>query len=132
MAASKSISASGNATSDNFGVDAEAVKVSAMIKADNDGTPASGDIVTVYVQGSYDGTLYTTVAHAVPRATLDTNDEDPAVSDVIPIDPAFSDFKIYCENGSSGRAITVSGEVSEIKPDGSGGITKTNTALSWT
>ena len=93
-----------------------------QINADNDGTPASGDTVAVYILWTTgdilgdSGSDYDTVEHAQLLCTLDTYatntpGEDPARK-TIPLDNiAALGFKLYAVNNSAGRAITVRARV---------------------
>ena len=66
--------------------------------------------------------------HAQPVAILDTNDEDPAISNPIPIPPSLKKIKLYVENGASSNSITVSAQMRETEDDG----TKHETQITWT
>lgn len=128
MADSKSISSGGNATSDtetlNQTINSSKTVIARrlQVKADNDGTPAAGDTATIYPQmtiGDPDGAStneFDTDDQAVP-VVLDTNENDPSIGSIdLPI--AALELKLYAENDSGGRAITVSGTVLEIDEDG--------------
>lgn len=70
-------------TSDAITVDPTAFAASLQVKADNQGTPASGDIMKVWVAWSLDGTNFDTEEHAEylgPLNTVAADDpgEDPA------------------------------------------------------
>lgn len=114
---SVSISSGGTATSDAFAIADDCELASINAKADNDGTPASGDTVTFKLLHSYDGgTTYQTANNAPPAAIVDTystNGEDPGVSRMA-VDPAATHVKLYAKNNSSGRAITVSATGKQI------------------
>lgn len=83
---SGSVSLTSNTTrvaSDAVTIHADAVEGAIQVKADNAGTPASGDTVDLWVVWSVDGTNYDTEEHAQFLGRLDTygtNDpgEDPA------------------------------------------------------
>jgi len=113
-----SISASGNYTSDVANLNTAAFDGMIELKADNDGTPASGDTVDFYIQytsGDPDGSgsdEYDTDEHSIFLAQLDTNVEDPAITHV-PVNTAADHFQVYAVNNSSGRAITVSATMTE-------------------
>lgn len=121
-ASSISISAASNATSDAFTFDASDWAAAVQINADNNGTPASGDTVSVYILWTTgdilgdSGSDYDTVEHAQLLWTLDTYatntpGEDPARK-TIPLDNiAALGFKLYAVNNSAGRAITVRARV---------------------
>ena len=96
--------------------------VMAMItlKADNTGTPASGDTVDfylLYTTGDPDGSSveeYDTVDHGMHIASLDTNKDDPARKTVeIPVSAL--GFKVYAKNNASSNSIKVSSEVYETR-----------------
>lgn len=115
---SVSVASGGNATSDDVTLAAATFDGSVTLKADNDGTPASGDTVDFFLlasTGDPDGTgtqEYDSEDDTHPRwlARLDTNTTDPAVATVtIPVTAA--DVRIYAINNSGGRAITVSAEI---------------------
>ena len=90
------------------------------LKADNGGTPASGDIVTFKILqscGDPDGASsdeYDTPGHATVLAALDTNVEDPAIRTVM-IPASIKNFKLRAENGASSNSITVSAKVGDIR-----------------
>lgn len=115
-----SVSSGGNQTSDVVTLSAAAFDASLQIKADNAGTPASGDIITGYVLYSYgdpdvdpdSADEFDTIGHAIPFE-LDTNSEDPVIRS-IKIDPAAVSLKLYVANGASSNSITVSAQVREI------------------
>lgn len=137
MANSKSIAFGNDATSDLIMPDADAVSAQLMVKAKNDGAPAAGDDIGVHLlisTGDPDAdpdttNEFTTVGHADVKATLETDVEDPAISNAISIPlPMTGGYKVYCKNLSAGRAITVSGQV--VEQDVGGNITKRQVA--WT
>ena len=121
-ASSVSVSAASNATSDAHTFNASDWSAAIQINADNDGTPASGDTVAVYIlwmTGDIlgdSGSDYDTVEHAQQLCVLDTYatntpGEDPARK-TIPLDNiAALGFKLYAVNNSAGRAITVRARV---------------------
>ena len=117
---SLSISSSSNGTSDEFSFDATAFAAKIELKADNGGTPASGDTVTFYLLealGDPDGTgsdEFATTGHPKLLAILDTNTEDPAIK-VVDLPLPGKKGKIYAVNNSSGRSITVSACIYEFK-----------------
>ena len=111
---SVSIAAGGNSTSDAITPTADTVfQAKFQLKADNDGTPASGDTVDFYLLeslGDPDGAStaeYATTTHGQHLARLDTNTTDPAGA-VVWVPGPYETFKIYAVNNSGGRAITVS------------------------
>jgi len=114
---STSVSSSGNATSEEPTLSDTAFMRTVTLKADNDGTPASGDTISfyaMYTNGDPDGAStdeFDTAAHAELLAVLDTNGEDPAIKTVELL--VTKGLKLYAVNDSSGRAITVSAEIEE-------------------
>jgi isopentenyl diphosphate isomerase/L-lactate dehydrogenase-like FMN-dependent dehydrogenase len=119
-AASVSIASGGNATSDAFTFGSTSTAATLQVKADNNGTPASGDTVDVYIlytNGDPDAAPdsadeYDTVGHAQPICTLDTTVEDPAI-ETVEINAMAKGAKIYFKNNSGGRAITCSAQFTE-------------------
>lgn len=111
---SVSVSSSSNATSDAItNTSGTVFQAKIELKADNDGTPASGDTVDFYLLeslGDPDGASteeYATTTHGQHLARLDTNTSDPAIA-VVHVPGPFYKFKIYAVNNSSARAQTVS------------------------
>lgn len=95
---SKTLSAATRADSDEITIDSSCVAISVQVRVDNQGTPASGDVLNVYVKWSV-GDLdagggsndYDTDEYAMHLMTLDTYStntpgEDPATR-TLPIDP---------------------------------------------
>lgn len=83
-ASSITLSASTRSDSEAMTLDATDVNGSIQVKADNQGTPASGDYVDVWIKWSQDGTTYDTDEHAEKLGRLNTYGtddpgEDPAV-----------------------------------------------------
>ena len=117
-ATSKSVSSSGNETSDAHTFDSTSVSAMISMKADNGGTPSSGDTVDFYIlytTGDPDGAgadEYDTVGHGMHVGVLNTNSEDP-VRKTVEIPVSAKGFKVYAVNNSSGRAITASAEIYE-------------------
>jgi hypothetical protein len=113
-----SISSGGNKTSDTASFTSTLIDLSISLKADNDGTPATGDTVDCYflpTLGDPDGSgtaEYTTTGHGIFLARLDTITEDPAIT-VVRLNPTVQAMRLYCVNNSSGRAITVSATMYE-------------------
>ncbi len=136
MANSKSIAAAGNATSDAHSMGDETIDAQVIVKADNAGTPASGDELTVKILATVgdpdadpdSADEYTTTSHAKVVAVLDTNSEDPAISGPIGIPPALKGIKVYASNGASSNAIVASAQIREKAADG----TITETQITWT
>lgn len=118
-ASSKSVAAGAAETSDAMALSAGAVGMAVLMKADNDGTPASGDYISWYASfttGDPDGAgadEYPDILHAMPLGTGDTNQVDPALLFVsLPV--GATGVKFIADNNSAGRAITASAEISEI------------------
>lgn len=116
---SVSIAAGGNNTSDAVTHTSGTVfQAKIQLKADNDGTPASGDTVDFYLlesQGDPDGAStdeFDTTTQGTHLARLDTNTDDPALTTVWVPGPLYKS-KIYAVNNSGGRAITVSALIQE-------------------
>lgn len=113
-----SVSASSNSTSDAHTFDSTSVSAMISMKADNDGTPSSGDTIDfylLYTTGDPDGAgadEYDTAGHGMHVGVLNTNSEDP-VRKTVEIPVSAKGFKVYAVNNSSGRAITVSAEIYE-------------------
>jgi hypothetical protein len=108
-----SISAAGNSTSDAFVINQACFQAQIELKAKNDGSPASGDTVDFYLQGTLgdpDGASaseYGSGTQDVHLATLDTYVNDPSIC-VRQLPMPLVGGKIYAVNNSAGRAITVS------------------------
>lgn len=134
MANSKSISAGGNATSDEFAPPATAVEGLLVIKADAAGQ--DDEILTCKLLTGVGDTdadpdsadEFTTSGHANTIAVLETFSEDPAISHGILISGAASGYKIYASNGGATYAVTVSAQVRWILVD----ATYSETQVAWT
>lgn len=117
---SASVSAGGNATSEEFNLDASCVAAQVSLKADNSTTPASDDQIDVYLlqtSGDPDGAStdeFDTTGHALFLCRLDTNTEDPAIM-TVPLPIPQKGGKIYATGADSGNtnAITVSATITE-------------------
>jgi hypothetical protein len=115
---SKSITHGANATSDALGAPAtNCIGLQIELKANNGGTPASGDTVDFYLLqqlGNVDGggAIYDTVKHAQFLGRLDTNLENPAQI-TLAINPTVANLELYAVNNASSNSITVSGGVLE-------------------
>jgi hypothetical protein len=113
---SKSVAASGAETSDAVSIPDAAFAGEITLKADNNGTPSSGDTITfkiLYTCGDPDGSgsdEYDTDDNAPVVAVLDTNVDDPAIVTVKLTNIAAKGFKVYAKNNNASRAITVSAE----------------------
>lgn len=111
---SVSVTSGSNQTSDAMTVPSGAVAGSVQLKADNAGTPASGDTIDFYVLYTYgdpDGAStdeYTTTQSARQIWQADTNAVDPDLSGAIPLDATAKAFKIYAVSNAASNSITVS------------------------
>lgn len=120
---SVSVSAGGNQTSDAMSATANTPFQAVIIcKADNaSGSPSSGDTVEFYLLGTIgdpDGSgadEYTTPEHGLHLCTLDTEAEDPVVSQPIPIPYPLTGLKVYAVSNAGSNSITVSAIVLEQK-----------------
>ena len=115
---SVNVSASGTQTSDAVTFSTTAFAAMITLKADNGGTPASGDTVDFYAllscgdpDGSGSDEFPNDDSDGMFLARLDTNADDPATMTVAL--PVARTVKIYARNDSSGRAITVSACINE-------------------
>jgi hypothetical protein len=115
---SVSVSAAGNQTSDVFNFSGTAIDAMITLKADNAGTPASGDTVELHLLatcGDPDGAgsdeFPLNDNDGILLAVLDTYANDPAIKTVAC--PIAKGGKLFAKNASSGRAITVSACVNE-------------------
>lgn len=125
-ASSVSVSAAGNSTSDAFTFNVEDWEADLQINVDNDGTPASGDTMDVYILYTAGDVLgdtgsdYDTTEHAEFLCRLDTvaantPGEDPARK-TVPVRTAALGFKLYAVNNSGARAITIRARVVTHRP----------------
>lgn len=116
----KSIPSADSVNSDERAIADEAVRGDLTIKADNDGTPVSGDVIEVrvlFTNGDPDADPdssdeFDTGSSALVVRELDTNDEDPAIIS-IPIRVSAKAFKVRVTNSASSNAITVSAQYNE-------------------
>ena len=115
-----SVSAGSTGTSDAFTFDATSFNATITLKADNNGTPTSGDKVDfylLYTNGDPDGTSsdeYDSATQGTWLATLDTNTNDPAQTTVA-INPSAKGGKIYAKNNAGSNGITASATMYETK-----------------
>ncbi len=120
------ISSGSNATSDATSFNVEDWDAALTVHADNQGTPASGDTVDVYVKwstGNVDGSAgddYDTAKGTQWIARLNTyatdaDGEDPQQKTVT-IPSAAKAFKVYAKNNSGGRTIRVRAELITHRP----------------
>ena len=118
---SSSISSGSNDTSEAATVTSGTIAASLSLKADNDGTPASGDSVDfwiLYTNGDPDAEAdsadeYDDIGSARFLCRLDTNDADPK-NLTVPILAAVKGFKIYAASNAASNAITVSAQASLV------------------
>jgi hypothetical protein len=100
--------------SDARSIDATAIAATLRVLVDNAGTPASGDVVNLWISWSPDGTNFDTDEHAMPLGMLDTvaaNDpgEDPAAKTYrLPINGSQSFKLIALAPQSATRNVTLS------------------------
>ncbi len=128
MAATKSIAAGGNATSEIVVAVTDCVEIEVQCRADNDGTPASGDTVTfkaLTTTGDVDANpdvtndfATTDGVNALTLLDVSTAAKDPAQSGLLSLAPGTIEFKIHALNNSAGRAITVSAQARQQDKDG--------------
>lgn len=120
-ASSKSVAAAATETSDAFALDATCIDAAITLKADNSGTPASGDIIYFYLSataGDPDGAStveYPTNTNNMQLlGAIDTNDTDADSTTVyIPNNPYRG--KIVAVSGASSNAIVVSATIEEMR-----------------
>lgn len=121
------ITSGSNATSDAFAFNVEDWDASLTLYADNQGTPASGDTLDVYVEwtsGSVDGSAgddYDTAKGAKWVARLNTystdaDGEDPQQKTIELSNVAAKGLKVYAKNNSGGRTIRLRAEISTHRP----------------
>jgi len=115
---SVSVSAGGSQTSDAVSFSATAFDAMITLKADNNGTPASGDTVDFYALlscGDPDGASSDEYPNdnsdGIFLARLDTDADDPAIATVgLPVGKG---AKVYAKSDASSNAITVSACINE-------------------
>lgn len=117
-----SVAAAGSEESLEVNLDATCVAAQISLKANNGGTPASGDTIDFYIlqtsgEPDVDPSVtddFDTPGHAQFLARLDTNiaGENPAITTVaLPIPQ--KGFKIRAVSGAASNAITVSATITE-------------------
>ena len=110
---SASVTAGGSQTSDAVTASSTMVDQGIMVKADNAGTPASGDTVDFYLlptTGDPDGAgsdEYVTAGHGYYLGQVDTNLEDPAIA-YYEIPSAMKGWELYAASNAASNSITVS------------------------
>lgn len=124
---SVTLSSASRVTSDAFTFNAEDWDADLQLYADNQGTPASGDVVDFYIHYSTgdilgdSGNDYATNEHAEFLCRLDTYatntpGEDP-VSKVIPIRTTSPAFTISCESPNAAtRNVVVRARIATRRP----------------
>ena len=124
-ATSKSVGQASTETSDAFTFNAGCWDAAIQLSADNDGSPAAGDLIEfriLYTNGDIlgdSGDDFDTAEHAALIAVLDTwasstPGEDPARLTVPLPTMAAKGFMLRASNKSTGRAITVRARVVEL------------------
>lgn len=109
-------------SSDDFSFNTAAVAAGITLKADNQGTPASGDTVDFYLlysAGDPDAAAsadeFASTNHPVWIGQIDTNDGiNPAVLSVGNIDVTFKKMRLYTVNNGASTVI-VGAVVTEIR-----------------
>lgn len=115
-----SVTSGATQTSDAVTIDATTVGLSLTVKADNSGTPASGDTISVYVlhsTGDPDVDPDDTDEYDSPGtlvAVLDTNANDPAIKTVM-LNPTIKKMKVRCVSGAASNSITCSAQIMETR-----------------
>ena len=101
----------------NSAASVETWDLDVQMKADNQGTPASGDVVDVYVSFSHDNSTWDTDKSAQFLFRLDTNVEDPTVMSA-PVRPTARYVKFVTKSGSAvaTRNIVISGSIMDHRP----------------
>lgn len=116
---SVSVSAGSNQTSDAVTLSTSCYDAMITLKADNSGTPTSGDTVEIYALqscGDPDGASSTEYPadgdDGVLLAVLDTNTNDPMIKTVsLPVGAPY--LKLYAKSNASSNSITVSACINE-------------------
>ncbi|MBN1359352.1 MAG: hypothetical protein JW993_02115 [Sedimentisphaerales bacterium] len=115
---SKSVGAGGTATSDAFSFSATAIDAMVTLKADNAGSPASGDTIEFYLLatcGDPDGASTDEYPadsdEGILLGVLDTHANDPAVKTLTC--PIAKGGKLHAQSNASSNAITVSACLNE-------------------
>ena len=115
----QSVTSGSNATSDAVTFNATSISASISMKADNAGTPASGDTITFYAlysNGDTDNTggsdEYDTAEQGHVLAVVDTNADDPAQK-TAQLDVTRKGCKIYAVSGAASNSITVSCRITD-------------------
>jgi hypothetical protein len=114
------VTSGSNATSDEVTIDATSVERYLIVKADNGGTPTSGDTIEVKIlmnAGDPDADPdsadeFGTAETCTVVQVLDTNAVDPCIGDAIPI-PFGQSFKVRVDSNAASNSITVSAQMNE-------------------
>lgn len=113
----KSVASSGVETSDDYTFDTNAFEATLVCKANNSGTPASGDTLNIYAQIKEDPDLDSTQEYANQMdfvGSLDTNADDPAIARIqMSVEPGQT-YRFAMENDGA-SSITGSIRVIEKK-----------------
>ena len=117
---SGTIAAAGSDTSDDIAFSGTVFAASIQLEAQNNGTPAAGDVMDFFIQytnGDVAGTgsdTYDTPAHDAYLATLDTNADNNARK-TVPVQAASKAFRIRAVNNAASNTITAAATVYEKK-----------------
>jgi len=118
---SKAVAAGADEVSEAFTFSVDRIAASISLKADNAGTPASGDTIDFYIlwtTGDPDGASTDEYDaedefHGDPLGRVDTNTTDPGQRTVdIPI--GAKGGKVYAVSSASSNSITVSAAINEV------------------
>lgn len=110
-----SVAAGGNDTSTTNNFNTAAIDAMLTVSANNNGTPASGDTMDVYILFETGATVgFDTAANAMYLGTLDTFAEDPATR-TWRIPTAASHFQVYVVNNAAANGITPSAQWVEVR-----------------
>lgn len=113
----KSVASSGVETSDDYAFDANTFEATLVCKANNSGTPASGDILSIYAQIKEDPDQDSTDEYANQMdfvGALNTNLDNPAVARIVMSVEPGKTYRFAMENDGA-SAITGSIRITEKK-----------------
>lgn len=119
-----SVTSGATQTSDAVTIDATTVGLSLTVKADNAGTPASGDTISVYVlhsTGDPDVDPDNTDEYDDPGtlvAVLDTNLSGltgGVCIKTVMLNPTIKKLKVRCVSGAASNSITCSAQIMETR-----------------
>jgi len=108
----KDVTTGGNETSEEINLDATCISARISLKADNQSTPASDDIIYVWLletSGDPDGAStdeFDTIGHATLLAILNTDTEDPA-GETVQFPVPQKGAKLYAEGVTAGTTNTI-------------------------